>query len=120
MGKWSGAKVALIVLIAAVVGVAGGIWLSGRPTSGQTQVFQPPRLKGTDKPDLTGIWQSFTTANWDIQDHSAGSGSLPRAPRHLGRAATWTERGRGQRASLQARSAGEEEGELREPAGRRP
>jgi len=77
MGKWSGAKVALIVLIAAVAGIVGGVWLSGRPTSGQTQAFQAPRLKGTDKPDLTGIWQSFTTANWDIQDHSAEAGPFP-------------------------------------------
>jgi hypothetical protein len=77
MGKWSGARVALVVLVAAVLGVIGGIWLSGRPTSGQTQAFQAPRLKGTDKPDLTGIWQSFTTANWDIQDHSAEAGPFP-------------------------------------------
>lgn len=74
MGKWSGARVGLVVLVAAVAGVIGGIWLSGRPTSGQTQAFQAPRLKGTDKPDLTGLWQSFTTANWDIQDHSAEAG----------------------------------------------
>jgi hypothetical protein len=77
MSTWSGPKVALIVLVAAVVGVVGGVWLSGRPTSGQTQAFQAPRLKGTDKPDLTGVWQAFTTANWDIQDHSADAGPFP-------------------------------------------
>jgi hypothetical protein len=73
-------RIGLIALAAAaVVGLAAGVWLSGRPTSGQSsQAFQAPRLKGTDKPDLTGIWQSFTTANWDIQDHSAETGPFPR------------------------------------------
>ena len=26
------------------------------------------------KPDLSGIWQSFTTANWDILSHAAQAG----------------------------------------------
>jgi hypothetical protein len=28
-------------------------------------------------PDLNGIWQAFTTANWDIQDHEAQAGPHP-------------------------------------------
>src|SRR6266704_6385595 len=28
-------------------------------------------------PDLNGIWQSFVTANWDIQDHEAQAGPHP-------------------------------------------
>ena len=78
MGTWSGGRVGLIALVAAVVGVAAGVWISGRPMAGQAQAYQAPRLKGTDKPDLTGIWQAFTTANWDIQDHSAEAGPFPR------------------------------------------
>lgn len=78
MGTWSGGRVGLIALVAAVVGVAAGVWISGRPMAGQAQAYQASRLKGTDKPDLTGIWQAFTTANWDIQDHSAEAGPFPR------------------------------------------
>jgi hypothetical protein len=29
------------------------------------------------KPNLNGIWQSFTTANWDIEAHSAEAGPRP-------------------------------------------
>ncbi len=78
MGTWSGGRVGLIALVAAVIGVAVGAWISGRPMAGQAQSYQAPRLKGTDKPDLTGIWQAFTAANWDIQDHSAEPGPFPR------------------------------------------
>lgn len=28
------------------------------------------------RPDFNGIWQTFNTANWNIQDHSAGQGPL--------------------------------------------
>jgi len=79
MGTWSGGRVGVIALAAvAVAGVGVGFWLSGQPTAGQSQTFQAARLKGTDKPDLTGIWQALTTANWDIQDHSADAGPFPR------------------------------------------
>ena len=36
-------------------------------------VAKGPRM--TDgKPNLNGVWQAITTANWDIQDHSAAPG----------------------------------------------
>src|SRR5262249_27187544 len=34
-----------------------------------------PRTTG-GKPDLNGIWQAMTTANWDIQDHPAHAGAI--------------------------------------------
>jgi len=37
--------------------------------TGQSRAAAIPRLNG--KPDLNGIWQTLTTANWDIQAHSA-------------------------------------------------
>ena len=37
--------------------------------TGQSRTAAIPRLNG--KPDLNGIWQTLTTANWDIQAHSA-------------------------------------------------
>src|SRR5690348_6086259 len=33
-----------------------------------------PRGTNSGNPDLDGIWQAITTANWDIQDHSAKAG----------------------------------------------
>ena len=43
-----------------------------------TRVVRAPRLLGTSNPDLTGIWQAFVTANWDIQDHGADAGPFPK------------------------------------------
>ena len=48
------------------------------PGAGQAQAYRAPRLPGTDNPDLTGIWQTLVTANWDVLDHSAASGPFPR------------------------------------------
>src|SRR5215470_12539862 len=45
------------------------------PVTGQTAVPRVPRM--TDgKPNLTGLWQAMTTANWDIEDHSAQAGPV--------------------------------------------
>ncbi|HLK51483.1 MAG TPA: hypothetical protein VKT49_25255 [Bryobacteraceae bacterium] len=38
------------------------------------QAYKAPRLAGTDHPDLNGLWQSITEANWDIQAHAAQPG----------------------------------------------
>ena len=43
------------------------------------QVTSPPSVRPTTRvatrpPDLSGIWQTITTANWDIQAHSAQPG----------------------------------------------
>jgi hypothetical protein len=78
MRKSFGLRGWMIALAVKVVAVVAVVWLSGRPTAGQVQAYQAPRLPGTDKPDLTGIWQAFVTANWDIQDHSAEAGPFPR------------------------------------------
>ena len=63
-------------------------WL--RPLTGQTgqtpqtpaprqpsafPAYRAPRLNG--HPDLNGIWQAFTTANIDLEDHEAQSGPYP-------------------------------------------
>ena len=36
--------------------------------------YKAPRLAGTDHPNLSGLWQSITEANWDIQAHAAQPG----------------------------------------------
>ena len=67
--------------IAAATAAAAAVivlWLSGQPATGQVQVYQAPRLPGTSHPDLSGIWQAFVTANWNLQDHGADAGPHPR------------------------------------------
>jgi hypothetical protein len=57
------------------------LWIAGIPTAGQTPIdrfppYDPPRT-ADGKPDLNGIWQSFTTANWNILAHAADEGPRP-------------------------------------------
>jgi hypothetical protein len=51
------------------------LWLGNSPASGQSAAPKIPRMKDR-KPDLNGIWQSLSTANWDLQDHSAYAGPM--------------------------------------------
>jgi hypothetical protein len=46
------------------------------PAAGQTPspAYKAPRLTGTANPNLNGLWQSLTEANWDIQAHAAQPG----------------------------------------------
>ena len=44
---------------------------------GQTSTYRAPRLPGTQNPNFNGVWQTFTTANWDVLDHSAQPGPYP-------------------------------------------
>ena len=64
------------VLLAAAVGASVG--LSPSTAAAQTGEYVAPRLPGTSHPNLSGIWQAFTTANWDLQDHGAEAGPFPR------------------------------------------
>jgi hypothetical protein len=46
------------------------------PTPGEFPPYKPPHT-ADGKPDLNGIWQSFVTADIDIQDHDAQAGPHP-------------------------------------------
>lgn len=37
----------------------------------QGQTSQIPRLTGTNKPNLSGVWQALNEANWDLEPHPA-------------------------------------------------
>jgi hypothetical protein len=68
-------------VVAAAIATATLLYLVSwtRPIAGQTQraAYHAPRFAGTAQPDLSGIWQTLTTADWDIQDHSAEPGPFP-------------------------------------------
>src|SRR5476649_736467 len=47
--------------------------LSTAQAQGQTPAYKAPRTVD-GKPNLSGIWQALTEANWDIQAHAAQAG----------------------------------------------
>ena len=59
------------VSLAIVAGVVGAVLaITALPVAGQAQGYRPPRL-ADGHPDLNGIWQTISEANWDIQMHVA-------------------------------------------------
>src|ERR1700737_4581355 len=53
------------------------VWM-GIPVAGQALTgYKAPRLPGTEHPDLNGVYESFTTANWDLLTHAAAAGPVP-------------------------------------------
>jgi len=55
------------------VAVIGALSLAVRPLAGQGGFAGGvDRIAG--KPNMTGLWQSLNTANWNLQDHSAAPG----------------------------------------------
>jgi hypothetical protein len=73
----------LVVITAAVVAIFS---LATKPTAGQVRTVG---RTADGKPNLSGIWQSMNTANWDLQTHAARpalatvsgpAGPVPAAP----------------------------------------
>jgi hypothetical protein len=52
----------------AAAAVAFGLYLT--PVSAQTAAYKPARL-ADGHPNLNGIWQAMSTADWDLQPHTA-------------------------------------------------
>ena len=68
-----GATAAMLVAVGAV------LWLLPGAAAGQTpEGYVAPRLPGTSNPDLNGIWQALTTANWNLEAHGAEAGPFDR------------------------------------------
>ena len=64
-------KLVRLVALVLVAGVAGAVLaVTAWPVAGQAQSYRPPRL-ADGHPDLNGIWQTITEANYDIQMHVA-------------------------------------------------
>ena len=51
--------------------VAVGVLLAGGAASAQSG---DPARTWDDRPDLNGVWQTMSTANWNLEDHPAGPG----------------------------------------------
>ena len=61
-----------LVFFALVVAAALGVSLA----FAQAPAYRAPH-RADGHPDLSGIWQAFVTANWDLQDHEAQPGLHP-------------------------------------------
>lgn len=64
----------LLVMTAAAMGCA---FVAMIPASGQAQApaYKAPRTKD-GQPNLNGIWEAMTTANWDLRAHAAAQGPV--------------------------------------------
>ena len=59
----------------AVAAVAGVLSLAALPVAAQTTIARGART-ADGKPNLHGIWQVLTEANWDLQGHAAAAGPI--------------------------------------------
>src|SRR5882672_2185101 len=62
------------LLIAAIIVTALGAFYERTARSQSGPTYKAQRLKGTNYPDLNGLWQSLNEGNWDIQAHAAQPG----------------------------------------------
>jgi len=66
------------LMFAMAIAAAALLSLAEGRIAGQTPAYRAPRLGKTATPDLTGVWQALTTANWDLEGHEAAPSPFPR------------------------------------------
>jgi len=66
-------KVALLAAAAAVL--TASVHLGAVPAARGAEAYKAPRT-ADGKPNLNGIWQALSTANWDLEAHAARSGPV--------------------------------------------
>jgi hypothetical protein len=64
------------LIAAAVLMVVAALWFTATAVPGQGPSSGVARTED-GQPNLNGIWQAFTTANWDIEAHQAEAGPHP-------------------------------------------
>jgi hypothetical protein len=75
-------RLTLAMFAVAMAAVAVILWVAAGPTEGQTPLagqfpaYTAPRM-ADGRPNMNGIWQAFTTANWNLEDHEAQPGPHP-------------------------------------------
>ena len=74
--RFMGASAIRTAALAVLLGLAVLPAAAQAPASATFPPYKAPRAPD-GHPDLNGIWQAFTTANWDIQDHEAQAGAHP-------------------------------------------
>src|SRR5688572_30448706 len=80
MGRRLAGSIVLVVGGAVAGFLAAALPLAGQaPAAGSSsyRAARSPHADGT--PDLSGIWQAMTSANFDIEVHGASQGPLPSA-----------------------------------------
>src|SRR5436309_14901481 len=75
MNGWFGGGIVVACGTAAMVVMVRPAVMDAGQAAVQAQFpsYRAPRA-ADGHPDLNGVWQALTTANWDIQDHEAQAG----------------------------------------------
>src|SRR5438477_10360617 len=65
-----------VAVTTGIVVMAASLWLATSTVAGQAPAYRAPRT-ADGKPNLNGIWQAINEANWDIEAHNSGFGTVP-------------------------------------------